>query len=160
MQGNIKWEVPYGRGWTQSFPPSRCTPVVEGERVYVTSGTGHVGCFNALTGEEIWLYNVSEKHEGTFGAWGIAESPLIVDDKLFFSPGGKKTTMVALNKNTGETIWESESIDDTPAYASPIFVNINNITKMSFIIFLILCFNKLDFANFYLVKYSFISNYI
>jgi outer membrane protein assembly factor BamB len=126
MQGNIKWEVPYGKGWTQSFPPSRCTPVVEGEKVYVTSGTGHVGCFNALTGEKIWLFNASEKFEGTFGDWGISESPLIVDDKLIFSPGGKKTTMVALNKDTGETVWQTESLDDTPAYASPIIATIND----------------------------------
>ena len=123
MQGNIQWEVPIGKAWMYSFPPSRCTPTVEGDKVYVTSGTGDVGCFNALTGDEIWLLNVSKKYEGSYGDWGIAESLLIVDDKVIFTPCGKQTTMVALNKLTGETVWKSKSLDDTPGYASPILAN-------------------------------------
>ncbi len=125
-EGKIKWEVPIGKGWTQSFPPSRCTPIVENDKVYATSGTGHIGCFNALTGEKIWLFNASEKFKGTFGSWGIAESPLIVDDKIIFTPCGNQTTMIALDKNTGETIWETESLNDNPGYASPILAVIND----------------------------------
>ena len=36
--------------------------------------------------------------------WGMAESPLVYEDKLFFTPGGKKTTIIALDKETGKTI--------------------------------------------------------
>lgn len=124
--GNKKWEVPIGKGWAQSFPPSRCTPTVEGEKVWVTSGTGDIGCFNAITGEKIWLFNASEKFEGNFGEWGIAESPLIIGDKIIFTPCGNKTTMVALDKNTGKTIWQSKPLNDKAGYASPIVAEINN----------------------------------
>lgn len=125
MQGNVKWEVPIGTSWNISFPPSRCTPTVENDKIYATSGSGDVTCFNATTGELIWKVEASKKFEGTFGDWGIAESPLIFNDKLIFCPGGTKTTMVALNKNTGETIWQSECLLDTPAYSSPILATIN-----------------------------------
>jgi outer membrane protein assembly factor BamB len=126
MQGNKKWEVPIGKSWTISFPPSRCTPSVENDKVYATSGFGDIACFNAINGDLIWKVEASKKFGGTFGDWGIAESPLLVDDKLIYCPGGNKTTIVALNKNTGETIWKSESLMDTAAYSSPIVVNINN----------------------------------
>jgi outer membrane protein assembly factor BamB len=126
INGNKKWETPYGNSWNSSFPNSRCTPTIENEKLYVTSGLGDVACLNAITGEIIWKVESSKNLEGTFGGWGIAESPLIVNNKLIFTPCGKKTTMIALDKNTGKTIWESESLNDNTGYASPIFAEINN----------------------------------
>lgn len=126
-KGNKKWETPYGKAWNASFPPSRCTPTVENDKIYITSGYGEIACIHAITGEIIWNLNASEQFEGTYGDWGISESPLIFKDKLIFCPGGNKTTIIALNKNTGKTIWQTKSLNDTPAYSSPIVVNINNI---------------------------------
>ena len=45
-----------------------------------------------------------------------------IDNKLIFTPCGNQTTMVALDKNTGETIWKSEALSDKNAYSSPILV--------------------------------------
>ena len=39
--------------------------------------------------------------------WDFRESPLVDGDKVICTPGGEETTMVALNKLTGETIWKS-----------------------------------------------------
>lgn len=122
IKGNIKWKIIYGESWNGQYPPSRNTPTVENDRVYVSSGSGDVACIDANTGEIVWKMDASEKFKGTFGTWGIAESLLIIDEKVIYTPGGEITTMVALNKNTGETIWQSESINDTPAYVSPLLV--------------------------------------
>jgi len=122
LNGNIKWKTPYGRAWDKSYTYSRCTPTVEKESVYVSSGLGDVACINIITGEINWKKNAHEKFEGTYGVWGISESVLIVDDKLIYTLGGEKTTIVALNKKTGETLWKSESLNDSPAYLSPILV--------------------------------------
>lgn len=122
LNGALLWKTPYGRSWTGPYPISRCTPTIENDRAYVSSGLGDIACVNSSTGDIIWKMNASEKFEGTFGGWGIAESLLIVDNKLIYSPGGKKTTIVALNKKTGEVIWKSESLHDTPAYVSPLLV--------------------------------------
>lgn len=118
MQGNIKWTTEYGRSWMASFPKSRCTPTIEGEKIYVTSGWGEVVCLDAYNGEIKWSVDASGKYEGPFGRWGIAESLLVMDDKVFFTCGGPNTTMIALDKLTGETIWTSESIHDQPSYTS------------------------------------------
>ena len=60
--------------------------------------------------------------EGESARWEIAESPLLVDEKVIYTPGGHKTTMVALDKLTGETIWTSETLYDTTAFVSPILI--------------------------------------
>ncbi|MFN8206052.1 MAG: PQQ-binding-like beta-propeller repeat protein [Bacteroidales bacterium] len=122
MDGKVKWQTPYGRSWNQSFPESRCTPTIDNNKLYVTSGLGDAACLDAESGNIIWSLKASEQFEGTFGMWGIAESPIILGNKMFYSPGGKKTTMVALDKETGKTIWQSESLGDNPSYSTPILI--------------------------------------
>ncbi len=124
--GKMKWETAIGGAWTNSFPNSRSTPVIEKGKIYVSSGKGDIACINAKTGKIIWSLKASQKFNGPYGVWGISESLLIVDDKVIFTPGGKETTMVAFNKKNGELIWKSESINDTAAYVSPLLVKEGN----------------------------------
>ena len=126
LSGKILWQTEFGPSWTGSFPESRCTPTVEGDYVYVLSGKGVIACINAKDGKIKWSFDGVKRFEGEFGDWGVCESLLILDEKLFYSPAGKKTTMVALNKNTGETIWMSESLDDKSAYVSPLLIRYGN----------------------------------
>ncbi len=126
LNGNLKWKTEYGKAFTQSFPEARSTPTVDGDRIYVISGTGEVVCFDAQTGAIKWSIQALKQFEGKYGSWGIAESPLIVDDKVIYTPCGEKTTVVALNKFTGEVVWASESLNDQSGYVSPILVEIGD----------------------------------
>ncbi len=121
--GVIKWQIPYGRSWDGSYPDSRCTPTIDEDKVYVSSGYGDLACIDATTGEIIWQAKASEMHKGTYGNWGIAESLIIDGDKLYFSPGGPETMTIALNKLTGDLIWKSASLNDKAAYTSPILID-------------------------------------
>jgi outer membrane protein assembly factor BamB len=122
MSGKKLWQTEFGRAWKGSFPESRSTPTVEGTRVYTCSGLGDIACIDGATGKIIWSYKGSELNKGTYGAWGIAESLLIDGNKIYFSPGGPETMTIALNKATGDIIWKSASLNDKPAYVSPILV--------------------------------------
>jgi outer membrane protein assembly factor BamB len=124
--GKIKWKTPYGRIWRDSYPESRCTPTVEGERVYVSSGYGDLACIDGISGEIIWSVKASEIYKGTYGSWGIAEALLIDGDKLYFTPGGHETTTIALNKHNGDLIWKTESLGVPPSYISPVLINYND----------------------------------
>jgi len=126
ITGKIKWQTAYGLAWNQSFPESRCTPTIDGNNLYVSSGLGEIACIDKNSGSIIWRINAKEKFEGKCGDWGYAESLIVFDDKVYFTPAGKKTTIVALNKNNGKTIWQSESLDDYTAYVSPLLVKIGN----------------------------------
>jgi outer membrane protein assembly factor BamB len=120
--GKIKWKTTYGRSWTASNPESRSTPTVEGDKVYVSSGFGDIACVDGISGAIIWSLKASEIYKGTYGEWGIAESLIIDGQKLYFTPGGPETMTVALDKNTGNEIWKSKSLNDGPAYVSPILI--------------------------------------
>jgi outer membrane protein assembly factor BamB len=123
MSGKVLWKTTIGRSWNQSFPDSRSTPTVEGNRVYASSGFGDIACADATSGKIIWSYKGSEVNKGTYGSWGIAEGLLIDGNKVFFSPGGPETMTIALNKENGNVIWKSASLGDKPGYVSPIVVN-------------------------------------
>ncbi len=125
MTGKIKWQTAYGRAWDNSYNESRCTPTIDDKDVFVSSGLGDIACLNAISGKIKWQVKASEKFEGTFGRWGLSESLLIVNNKVIFTPGGNITTMVSLNKDTGETVWQSESIEDNPSYTSPLLIERN-----------------------------------
>ena len=122
MDGNQLWQVPIGHSWYGTFPDSRTTPTVEQERVYVIGGSGIVACIDAIHGTIIWNINGLERFEGKYGDWGVCESPLLVGDKLIYTPAGNRTTMVALDKMNGSTLWQTESLNDTGAYVSPILI--------------------------------------
>ena len=125
MKGEILWQKPYGRSWNKSYTLSRIAPTIEENRLYFSSGLGDLACLNASDGETIWKLAAHEKFQGLYGKWGISEHLLLFEDKLLFTPGGNKTTMVALDKHTGETIWKSESLNDNPSYVSPLLINRN-----------------------------------
>ena len=122
LQGNQLWRLPYGLAGKISYPDSRCTPTVEEDHIYLISGRGNVVCINRSGKEIQWDVPAFEKLQGKHWIWGIAESPLLVDDKVIYTPAGPKTTMVALDKYTGETIWETQSLNDTSSFTSPILV--------------------------------------
>ncbi|NVO18934.1 MAG: PQQ-like beta-propeller repeat protein [Bacteroidetes bacterium] len=121
-EGKILWQVPYGPAWSGSFPESRCTPTVENGKAYVVSGSGTIACINTSDGKIVWSFDGLEKFKGAYGDWGVCESLLLSGNKLIYTPAGPATTMVALNKETGETTWASETLNDTSAYVSPLLV--------------------------------------
>lgn len=125
MKGQLKWQVPYGRRWDNTFPDSRCTPTIEDNRIYLSSGKGDLACVCGKTGNIFWQMKASEKFEGTYGQWGISESLLLHGDYVYYTPCGPKTTMIALNKMTGDVVWQSKSLNDKPGYVSPLMVDRN-----------------------------------
>ena len=122
LQGKQVWQKPYGPSWNQSVPDARCTPAVEGNRVYVLSGLDQMACFNAVNGEEIWNVNIHDKYESNWDMFGVSESLLLVDDKVIATPAGEKTTVIALDKMNGELVWESESLGAQRSNMSPALI--------------------------------------
>ncbi len=124
MQGNIKWQVSYGRSWNQSYPDTRSTPVVDDNRIYVQSGTGRVACINKDTGKEIWAKEVDKDFDGVYHIWGNSETPLVVDNMVICSPGGAETSIVALDKMTGKPFGKVNRLADQEHICQQRFMNI------------------------------------
>ncbi len=122
LNGNQIYRLKYGLGVKKTYPDTRCTPTVEGNYIYLISGRGEVVCIDKSKKKIKWSVPAFDKFQGRYWQWEIAESPLLVDDKIIYTPGGPQTTMVALNKHTGKTVWQTESLNDTSAFVSPILI--------------------------------------
>lgn len=116
MNGKPKWKMPVDKSWTRSRPGSRSTPTVDSGRVYLLSGNGIFACLNAKTGKQNWSKDL-RSFGGRPGGWGYAESVLIYNDLAIVKPGGDNCIM-AFNKITGETVWQSKGFKAGPEYGS------------------------------------------
>jgi outer membrane protein assembly factor BamB len=87
---------------------SRCTPTVDGERLYAIGVSGDLICLQVRDGKEVWRKHLIRDFGGTLpyyrATYGYAESPLIDGDRVVVTPGEPKATLVALDKRTGKTL--------------------------------------------------------
>ena len=130
LDGKMLYKTDYGKPWTDTYPETRTTPTIEDGKAYVISGSGEIVCLNTADGKEVWRVDGGTKFERVTGKWGTSECPLVFDGKLIYSPGGNKTTIVALDAQTGETIWESDPLGEHGSYVSPQLVMNNGIFKI------------------------------
>src|SRR3989442_1201144 len=109
--GKEIWAVRIAPAFTTSWPQSKegpsATPTVDGDRLYVMGLAGNVACLQASDGKVIWQRNLVADFGGRSPMWSFRESPLVDGEKVICTPGGEETTMVALNKLNGETIWKT-----------------------------------------------------
>ena len=94
------------QNWPQSKEGPSATPTVDGNRLYVMGLAGNVACLQATDGKVLWQRNLVADFGGRSPMWSFRESPLVDGDKVICTPGGEQTTIVALNKLNGETIWK------------------------------------------------------
>ncbi len=119
MDGCTVWRAENGPAWTKSYEGTRGTPTVDGSRVYHESPLGEVICLDAASGKKIWSVNILDKFGGKNIQWALAESVLIDGDRVICCPGGPNVSVVALDKQTGETVWKARSTGDLAGYSSP-----------------------------------------
>ena len=85
---------------------SRCTPTVDGDRVFVVGSDGSIACMTT-GGEGVWVKRFDEEYGSDSQKWGYAESPLVDGDKVVFTPGSQDALMVALDRDTGRELWRT-----------------------------------------------------
>ncbi len=130
LTGEKIFQTEYGKPWDGTYPDTRTTPTIEGNRVYVISGSGEVVCLDAQSGAIVWKVDAGNLYERNAGNWGTSESPLVFDNKVIYTPSGDQTTMVALNAATGELVWKTKAMGDKGAYVSPLLISHNGHQKI------------------------------
>jgi outer membrane protein assembly factor BamB len=118
LDGKKKWETIYGNAWMTNHTGSRCTPTYYNGNLFLISGSGDIVCIDK-NGKLKWTKNHYSLYEGQPLMFGISESPLVVDNMVIASPGGKKASMVAFNINDGKVVWETEPLNQNPQYVNP-----------------------------------------
>ncbi len=108
--GKELWSAPIGEGWMGHFEGERGTPTVDGDRIYALAAKGELTCFDVKDGNRIWTRNLAADYEVTLPQWAYAQSPVIDGKNVIVGVGGKKASVVAMDKMNGNTVWETPSL--------------------------------------------------
>jgi len=122
--GKVKWSKGVTSATGKGPKGARATPTYDGGNLYMESGNGVVGCYDAKTGRQKWTNSFKDFGARTPG-WAFSESVLIVGKLAIVSPGGR-SFMVAFNKTTGAVVWRSGQYGSAH-YSSPIYVVYRNV---------------------------------
>ena len=129
--GKKLWETPNGPRYrnAQGDGP-RSTPTVDGNRIYALGGAGEFSALDAATGRKIWTVNFIERFGGITPSWGYSESPLVVGDRIVLNAGGRRASIVAINKTDGTTLWQNHN--DEAGYSSPVLLRTGSLQQVVF----------------------------
>jgi outer membrane protein assembly factor BamB len=112
------------------YPGPRSTPTIDGDRAYVLSSDGDLACVGTADGKIVWTKNLRKDFDGKPGNWAYAESVLVDGENVVCSPGGDKSTVVALNKNDGSVVWQCAVPGGDPAgFASIVIGEVGGIRQ-------------------------------
>jgi len=133
--GKVLWSTSVGP--TVEFSPAygggpRCTPLIDGDRVYAQSSGGEFRCLSLADGKKIWGVSFGTDYGATFignnssdpiaketasrrhGNNGCAA---IAGDRIFVPVGSTNgATLVCYDKKTGKELWRAGN--DNTAYSS------------------------------------------
>lgn len=104
--GELLWKHEYPVTYTISYPAGpRCTPNIDGDRVYTLGAEGHLFCFQTADGKILWSKDLKKEYQCKAALWGYASHPLIDGDKLICVVGTEVAHVAAFDKLTGKVIW-------------------------------------------------------
>ena len=128
------YDVATGREvWTDAWPAAfrefmggdgpRATPTWFDGYVYALGAEGELRCLDEKTGRVAWRTNILDDAGAANLQWGMAASPLIVDDYVVVFPGGREDqSLVAYDRRTGKRAWSA--LSDQASYSSPMLVTL------------------------------------
>ncbi|MBI2924783.1 MAG: PQQ-like beta-propeller repeat protein [Verrucomicrobia bacterium] len=94
----------------ETNPYCAASPVTDGQRVVATFGSAGVSCYD-LDGKELWRRELGKQDHD----WGYAASPVIHGGLCYVYHGpGDGAKLVALDKQTGQTVWQFDEPKITP----------------------------------------------
>lgn len=97
------------------------TPAIDGGMVYAWGAEGALRCLDLASGELVWQRELNGEFGAELGMFPVAGSPLIEGDAIILNVGGQETGagIVALDKQTGETLWTATDHGPGDATAMP-----------------------------------------
>ena len=113
LDGSPKWKTAYGPELDKRGPAvagTRGTPTIDGDRVFLVTGLGKVITFDAAKGQVLKTVDLLERFGAKQAQFGFAESVLVDGQKVICTPGGPDASLAALDRNTGEVLWQTKGL--------------------------------------------------
>ena len=122
-------------GWAALFSEvmggdgPRATPTWHAGRVYALGATGELRALDDTSGRTVWRTNILGDAGAGNVQWGMAGSPLVVDDTAVVLPGGENgNSVVAYDLATGKRRWGA--LNDHASYSSPMLVTLAGVRQI------------------------------
>ena len=123
-----KYEIPVT--YTISYPAGpRCTPTVDGDRVYTLGAEGNLLCLSVTDGRVIWAKDLKKDYETKAALWGWAGHPLVDGNRLFVIAGTAKAHVVALDTLTGKELWRAGTAPEQ-GYSPPTIIEAGGVRQL------------------------------
>ena len=127
--GKEIWTHEYNCPYSISYPAGpRCTPTVDGDRVYILGSEGDLRCLKVQDGELVWKTSFKKDMNAKVPIWGFAAHPLVDGDLLYTMVGGKGQGIVAFDKMTGQVKWKA--LDCETGYCPPTIVKRGGVRQL------------------------------
>ncbi len=125
--GKRYWRVTYPTRYEDRYEFSngpRCTPYIDGDRVFTLGVEGKLHCLDLESGKTRWKIDLREKYGIKLGFFGVGSTPIVEGDKLIVSIGAEGgPCVVAFDKNTGDVVWKAGD-QWGMSYASPMVTEV------------------------------------
>jgi outer membrane protein assembly factor BamB len=142
--GRELWQFKYPTDYTDLYGYSggpRCSPVVDGNRVYLFGAEGMLHCVRAADGKPLWRVDTAEQFGVVQNFFGVGSTPVIEGDLLIAQIGGSpmesqsvppgaldqvvgnRSGIVAFDKRTGAVRYQIT--DELAGYSGPVLATIN-----------------------------------
>jgi outer membrane protein assembly factor BamB len=123
VTGAVVWSHEYDRPYSISYAYGpRATPTVSGGKVYFLGAEGNLLCLDAASGKLLWQHDLQAEYKAPPPIWGFCGHPLIDGQKLICLVGGKGSTAVAFDKDTGRELWKALDSKPDAGYAPPTLI--------------------------------------
>ena len=116
-KAEIASEYPNGMG-----DGPRATPAIAGDQVFVFTGDGVLAAVDLRDGKPQWSHHTLRELSGKEAEYGMACSPLLVNDLVVVTVGAPEATLVAYEAKSGKLRWKVGS--DPAGYSSPALLEV------------------------------------
>jgi outer membrane protein assembly factor BamB len=114
----------------------RGTPTVDGPDVFALGAAGGLVCLDRTTGQVRWAVDLKKDFGGRLMKgnfidvdWGYAEAPLVDGERVVVCPGGRRGTVLALDRRTGKQLWRSAGLTHNGSYSSAVAADIHGVRQ-------------------------------
>ena len=121
LDGSAKWKAPYGPELEKRGPAvagTRGTPTVDGDRIFLKTGFAKLIILDAGDGRVLKSVDLLEQFGAEQARFGFAESVLVDGNRAICAPGGPDASLVALDRDTGEVLWQTKGLSQPTGYCS------------------------------------------
>ena len=106
----------------------RATPAIPGDLVFSYTGEGILTAVKFDSGDIVWSHSVVSELKGQVAEYGMACSPLVLNQRVYVTAGAPNATVAAFEATTGKRIWTAGK--DPAGYSSPALLKVGGKSQL------------------------------